>query len=748
MAQTINTNVASLNAQRNLNKSQGALNTSLQRLSSGLRINSAKDDAAGLQISNKMTSQINGLNVAARNANDGISLAQTAEGALQEATNILQRMRELSLQSANGTNSAEERSALNAESIALKNELDRIATTTRFSGKMLFDGSFTASAQIGARANETISFSIGSFRTTELGTRAERAATAATITGSAAPTSLTIGTVTTGGTASTLVGGAAAQLDFDNSTGGTPSTAVGGAAVSGLTFALTGGNAGSASVLGNSAAPTSLDISAANTNNELTIGGGSISGTHTITLGDDTYDQTTLIQEINDQIGNTAGLAGRVEAVANGSGISLQEVAQSGSFSGNALTIAGNGANNIFTNAPTSTTGNQTVAGSAQTLTVTRNSVTQTVTLATTAYASVDALATAIQGQLTGYTVTNNSGVLTLAEATGSGNGITLGGSAATALFGTPTLTTGSAGTANTAEATFTINLGTANQSITLDQDYTGNAAGLATAIQTQINAGALNGLVNVTQNAGVLTLTQAGTFGGEALTVDGTDADALFGATPTENTGTAAVVTTNTAFQIAVNGGTAQTITMAEGTYTADALADEINRKIDANADLKGKVRASINEGKLEFKTTDTGTASSITFTAVTDNTGLTNLGFTDAQTAAGAAAGPGTSSVESIDISTAAGAQSAIDIIDAAISEIDSTRGDLGAIQNRMETTISNLNNISENVAAARSRILDTDFAAETASMTKNQILQQAGISVLSQANSLPQQVLSLLQ
>ena len=142
MALTVNTNVASLNTQRNLNVSSKALDTSLQRLSTGLRINSAKDDAAGLQISNRLTSQVNGLNVAVRNANDGISLAQTAEGALQQTTNVLQRMRDLALQSANGSNGASERQALNEEVAQLQRELERISNTTTFGGKKLLDGSF------------------------------------------------------------------------------------------------------------------------------------------------------------------------------------------------------------------------------------------------------------------------------------------------------------------------------------------------------------------------------------------------------------------------------------------------------------------------------------------------------------------------------------------------------------------------------------------------------------------------------
>ena len=161
MAQTINTNVASLNAQRNLNRSQGLLNQSLERLSTGLRINSAKDDAAGLAISERFTTQIRGLNQAVRNASDGISLSQTAESALAELTNNLQRIRELAVQSVNATNSASDRAALDAEVQERINELDRIAKQTSFNGVKVLDGTFgTAVFQVGANVGETISVSL------------------------------------------------------------------------------------------------------------------------------------------------------------------------------------------------------------------------------------------------------------------------------------------------------------------------------------------------------------------------------------------------------------------------------------------------------------------------------------------------------------------------------------------------------------------------------------------------------------
>ncbi|MGF0334786.1 flagellin domain-containing protein [Ectopseudomonas toyotomiensis] len=169
MALTVNTNVASLNTQRNLNRASDSLGVSMQRLSTGSRINSARDDAAGLQISNRLTSQINGLNVAVRNANDGISIAQVAEGALQQSTEILQRMRELALQAANGSNSSVDRESLNQEVVALQSELDRISDTTSFgsgTNKLyLLDGSaFSGDVafQVGADANEIINVTMGS----------------------------------------------------------------------------------------------------------------------------------------------------------------------------------------------------------------------------------------------------------------------------------------------------------------------------------------------------------------------------------------------------------------------------------------------------------------------------------------------------------------------------------------------------------------------------------------------------------
>ena len=198
MALTVNTNIASLTAQRNLTGSQTELATSLERLSSGLRINSAKDDAAGLAISERFTAQIKGLNQGARNANDGISLAQTAEGALKEVTNNLQRIRELAVQSANATNSTSDRTALQAEVTALVAEIDRVAEKASFNGIKLLDGTFTSKAfQVGANNGDTISISsINSARTSSMGAYNNASVTSGAISAAIAGTGdLTINSV-------------------------------------------------------------------------------------------------------------------------------------------------------------------------------------------------------------------------------------------------------------------------------------------------------------------------------------------------------------------------------------------------------------------------------------------------------------------------------------------------------------------------------------------------------------------------
>ena len=232
MALSVVTNTASLNAQRNLTKSGAGLEQSMQRLSSGMRINSAKDDAAGMQIANRMTSQINGLGVAQRNANDGISMAQTAEGAMQASTDILQRMRELSLQSANGSNSSGDRDALQKEVTALKTELTRIAETTQFGGTNLLDGSFgTKAFQVGTNSAETITIGLRDISAENMGAVGVRDVTAAAAVSIAAAAA---GSDFIGGTAKVTVGTTSIDVDMTSVTDNESLTSAINAAANGL----------------------------------------------------------------------------------------------------------------------------------------------------------------------------------------------------------------------------------------------------------------------------------------------------------------------------------------------------------------------------------------------------------------------------------------------------------------------------------------------------------------------------------
>ncbi len=285
MPQVVNSNIDALNTQRNLNRSQGDLSTSLQRLSSGLRINSAKDDAAGLAISDRMTAQIRGLNQAVRNANDGISIAQVAEGALGEVTNALQRMRELSVQSANDTNSAADRASLQKEVSALSAEITRIATQTQFNGKNVLDGSFANGVfQVGAYTGQTISFGIGSAKATDIG--ANQAAS-----------NTHIGAALAAGAAATTNGVAAQTLTVSGSTGSSPITLAGNETAKAISDLV---NAQSVT--------TGVTATASNS---VAVGTLSAAGTVTFNL----YGSNSTAVAISATVGSTADLSAIADAI-------------------------------------------------------------------------------------------------------------------------------------------------------------------------------------------------------------------------------------------------------------------------------------------------------------------------------------------------------------------------------------------------------------------------------------------------
>jgi flagellin len=535
MALGINTNVASLNAQNQLGKSQGLNDQALQRLSSGLRINSAKDDAAGLAISTRFSSQISGLNVAQRNANDGISLAQTAEGALDEITNNLQRIRELSVQSANSTNNTSDREALNAEVQQRIEEIDRIASQTSFNGLKVLDGSFAnANFQVGANAGEVISLDLSdSARSDSIGAKASVSASSADL-------------------SATFIGG----------TPGTPATPADSGAIS-----FTAGNVSET--------------------------GGSSSITYNVSLSDGT---TTLTG-------------------------AEQTVAASGTLTNTQLSDAIEGLG--FSADGTTTT---TVSG---------------FTIDTGGDTIADAVAT---GTITFSRADGTN--LTLDEVTG-GSG-TSSGNAFTAV--------------NTATPT----------------------------------AGATQGVAAVAEVAGGATLS---------------------------------------ANEFTVKIGDGEAVDLAGAYGSKQEFVDAINSKVSgAFAELK-------DDGSISLDSAQDVTIGG-SLAALVDDFGTPDA--TSGEVVAEANSG----SLDSINIGSVAGANDAILRVDSAIQQINEQRGQLGAIQNRFESTIANLSTSVENLSASNSRILDADFAAETANLAKSQVLQQAGISVLAQANARPQQVLSLLQ
>lgn len=590
MAMVINSNIMSLNAQRNLQSSSNELNTAMERLSSGKRINSAADDAAGLSIANRMTSQVNGLNQAVRNANDGISLIQTAEGALDESTNILQRMRELSIQSANGTYDSGNRSTLNAEVQQLISELDRISETTAFNGQNILDGSLgNVDLQVGSESNETISLEIGQLDSKKLGN-----GTGADI----------IGTTSTG----TLA-------------------------------------AGLATIVGDGT-------------NDMFINGQDVGDLADATVGANLQDKLDAINEA--VTGVTVGAITELTATSEGDGVVqgaeyIQIALANPDGTTNQLQIGNTGSMDEFV-AKVNEVGQGQVTAS----------------LTEEGYLS-------IQSDV-GATITLTASGATLADVVGS-----------------------DMGTAQQAQLTLTAENGTDGIEVT----YTTAADANATGVDARTEVGSISGRT---------ALTATGDIQKGDLKINGVEIEFYDDSANDADGNTTAGETTDLVAHINKQSAETGVIASIDGSSGTDVLKLET---------LDG------SEISVEYKDSTVSAALE------------TMIGIQETN----AAIGNG-SNVASIDISTASGAQKAIDTIDAALEQINSTRGDLGAINNRLDFTISNLSNVAENVSAARSRIEDADFAAESANLSRAQVLQQAGTSMLAQANAAPQQVLSLLQ
>jgi len=414
MANSINTNINSLNAQRNLMSNQSSLSNSIQRLSSGLRINSAADDAAGLAISDRMSSQIRGLTQAGRNANDGISLAQTSEGALGSAGTMLQRIRELAVQSANATNTASDRAALNAEVGQLSSELNRIAQTTQFNGQNLLDGSFgSATFQVGANANQTITATTANFTTSKYGNYRQGSTVAGSITANKSEGDLVVGTTNTTTTSQAL-----AAVAVATGLGATGST------IAADTLTINGALGSSTAVVaaGDSAKTVAASINAKSTLTGVTasaltkvdISNFAASASYTMDIVSDNTTKVT-ISFSSGASNNADGLAGAINAFNNmtsqtgvsaklndaGTGITLTNA------SGNDILITNqSAATSVYDIGSVSGGGQTAVAGSAGTVTNANQSyITGTLTLDSNASFSVAAGAASTSAAKTGYVI-------------------------------------------------------------------------------------------------------------------------------------------------------------------------------------------------------------------------------------------------------------------------------------------------------------------------------------------------------
>ena len=720
MGLTINTNVASLNAQRNLNNSQGALNNAMERLSSGLRINSAKDDAAGLAISDRMTAQIRGLNQAARNANDGISLAQTAEGALQESTNLLQRMRELAVQSANDTNSASDRASLQSEVNQLKSELTRIAETTTFNGKKMLDGSLTsAQFQVGANSNETISFGVQSAKAGDLGsnelrTDNETGIESATYSGyRATADGSEMGAVSTDGANAVTGGETVTVTDSDNNT--ETYDIVADAEASTIASGIDGLGGASATADNSATLIGTTDSDDGQTITIDTTSGDAIEITDDGTL--DITDADALASAIQGHANyDTSGLT----ATSDGSTVTLTN--STGEDIG--ITISDTNSSNA----------EMEVSGldgeAATTLSFAGNS---DLTVTGRVNVSLDE----------GYTIESDTS-----------DGYMTSGAADTPIDTVKSGVSDTTGGNSVAEQELTI-VGPEGSS-TADISASSTAAGIAQSVNDESST------TGVTADA--LTTATLSDLSG-----NGTVSFSLQGNTESSAVDISATVTSDdmTALAKAINdkagttGITAElsgsndkiTLTQASG---YDINIENFEHTDSAEQSIKvqgsqGEATSLVDDGSGDFDSTVVG--GEVTFSAsgdfnITSDADATAHGGSIFASESGAANVSDLNSIADLDISTVEGAADAINAVDSAIGQIDTIRGDMGAVQNRFESTIANLQNVSENLTAARSRILDADIAQETSAMTKNNILQQAGVSILAQANQAPQLALSLLQ
>ena len=705
MALSINTNISSLTAQRAIADSKNDLETAMERLATGSKINSASDDAAGLAMTQRMTAQIQGLNMAIKNSNDGIAMTKSIEGAITEVSDMLQRMRELSIQAANGTNSASDRTYLQDEVNLLIQEVTRVSANTRYNGSLILDGTFiNKQLQVGIEEGEHITFSVDSVAANQIG--------AHTLVGNG------VNPETAGATAAVNPITTDEDIEIFGYLGtrivesSSQDTAKEVAMKANLLTAETGVKAYAKTY----AALSSGDPTARTYNlkiNNFQTGNFIISST-------DVGDAVEAINRISGASGVTAKVDNNKVVLfdADGDDITIENTKVGTEFVD--LVVEKLGEDGLVTNV----IGQPVRLGEGATATNTEATFTQT------------------HGTLSNYasaTHTLTDGTTTLS--------ITLG-----------------AGTPTTADLVSAFRSATGYDSFKFDVSASGATGFTFTArepgvIQTAeqpvltaaaavtdegtLTAGTTGAAADSTRISGTLKFVSSHSFSVEQA--------GATKATFTQTHGTLANYASAT--HTLTDGTTTLSITLGAGTPSSADLVTAF-QTASGFADFKYDIAANSSNG-FTFTAKEPGAIRTADQPVLNAATAVNDEGTLTVGVAGDAvgyfASGSQTASLvdlTQVKISTEAGASDAISIIDAALDKVAQMRSDLGAIENRMDHTISNLMNIAEKTADSRSRLEDADFALESARLAKNQVLQQAGTSMLSQANQMNQLVMELLR
>jgi flagellin len=701
----INTNISSIQAQNSMRLNQLSQSSAMERLASGVRINSAKDDAAGLAIGTRMTANIRGLAAAVRNANDGISLTQTAEGSLGQISDNLQRIRELAVQSANTGNNASDRAAMNNEASQLIAEIDRVASNTSFNSINLLDGTFTAQAlQVGAgnTANDRLVISIGNAKSSALGVGASS---------SYAATKSSNGTVTS----TAFAVGALSLNGFQVGASVTDGVSFTNASASGIAKAaainaISAQSGVTATVSSTTHTGSAATVFTATVADDLLINGVDIGALGAATAAGDRGTQTAAaVNAKTSQTGVTATVtsAGLVTlTAADGRNISV-----SGTSNGMDKTGLGN-LNSIAATAVTTPgavlVNTVTLGGAAlaATNTFALNGLTFTSDAATTIAQVAAAFANVLSGETAAQVTARN----TTSAALGKFSGTFTAGFSTGASTTTTIVATSAAGNSTNIVATGAV---------------TTQTTAVTTAAATEVSTVTVSRALTQGESLTVGGLTYTATAANSIAQVAAAFASLSNGATT--GAGTALGRYSGSLTDFTTGAGTGTTI-VATSTTSLGPVTD-----------------LAISSGTGNYSSSLTLSSSQSGGITLGGTSGLAaaNLSVTAATATATASAG-----VSSLDLTTVSGSQAALATLDRAINTITDSRASMGAYQNRLTASISNLETTSQNMQASRSRIMDTNYAQESTKLAKSQIISQAATAMLAQANQSQQSVLALLK